>query len=85
MGLGPLASWANVVTDKWIFKYKLKANDFWTGTRIVGFYGVPLPLPPPPEVDYNETFNSVVKPATVVDPAHPQLVCLLNKSLYGLT
>jgi hypothetical protein len=61
MGLGPLASWANVVTDKWIFKHKLKANGFWTGTRIVGFYG------------------------TVVDPAHPQLVCWLNKSLYGLT
>jgi hypothetical protein len=75
-------------------------------------------------VDYDETFNPVVKPATVrtmltlavfrccpvhqpevknaflhdtlskmvycsqsigfVDPAHPQLVCRLNKSLYGL-
>jgi hypothetical protein len=53
---------ANVVTDKWIFKHKLKMDGsldrykarwvLWGFTQRLG-------------VDYDETFNPVVKPATV--------------------
>jgi hypothetical protein len=112
----------NVITGKWIFRHKLKADGslnrykarwvLWGFTQCLG-------------VDYDETFSPVVKPTTVwtvltlpiskgwpvhqldvknaflhgtlsktvycsqptgfVDPAHPQLVCRLNKSLYGLS
>jgi hypothetical protein len=112
---------ANVVTDKWIFKHKLKADnslDRYKARWVLWWFTQR------PGVDYDETFSPVVKPAAVqtvltlavsrgwpvhqldvknaflhgtlsktvycsqpvdfVDPAHPQLVCRLNKSLYGL-
>jgi hypothetical protein len=112
---------ANVVTDKWIFKHKLKADDSLDRYKA---RWVLRGLTQCPRVDYDETFSPVVKPATVhtvltlavsrgwpvhqldiknaflhgtlsetvycsqpagfVDPMHPQLVCWLNKSLYGL-
>jgi hypothetical protein len=52
----------NVVTNKWIFKHKFKADGTLEGykTRWVlrGFMQRP-------EVDYDETFSTVVKPAMV--------------------
>jgi hypothetical protein len=114
-------SGANVVTDKWIFKHKLKADGFLDRYKV---HWVLRGFTRRPGVDYDETFSPVVKPATVwtvlilavskgwpvyqldvkntflhgtlsetvycsqsigfVDPVHPQLVCRLNKSLYGL-
>jgi hypothetical protein len=58
----PRPSGANVVTGKWIFKQKLKANgslDRYKARWVLrGFTQRP-------RVDYDETFNPVVKPATV--------------------
>jgi hypothetical protein len=112
---------SNVITDKWIFKHKFNSDDSleWYKARWVlrGFTQRP-------DVDYDETFSPVVKPATVytvlslavshswtvhqldvknvflhdtlsetvycsqptefIDPAQPDRICLLNKSLYGL-
>jgi hypothetical protein len=119
--LVPWPPGANVVTGKWIFKHKLKADgslDRYKARWVLrGFTQRP-------GVDYDETFNPIVKSATVrtvltlavsrgwpvhqldvknaflhgtlsktvyysqptvfVDPAHSQLVCRLNKPLYGL-
>jgi hypothetical protein len=62
MGLGPRPPGANVTTDKWIFKHKLKADDsldhYNGGWVLRGFTQRP-------GVDYDETFSPVVKPATV--------------------
>jgi hypothetical protein len=53
---------ANVVTGKWIFKHKLKADGsldrYKTRWVLWGFTQRP-------RVDYDETFCPVVKPATV--------------------
>jgi hypothetical protein len=53
---------SNVVTDKWIFKHKFNFDDSleWYKARWVlhGFTQWP-------NVDYDETFSSVVKPTTV--------------------
>jgi hypothetical protein len=57
-----LTSWANVVTDKWIFKHKLKADgslDQYKARWVL------QGLTQCPEVDYTETFCPVVKLATV--------------------
>jgi hypothetical protein len=53
---------ANVITGKWIFKYKLKADGSFDGYKaccvLWGFTQRP-------RVDYDETFSPVIKPATV--------------------
>jgi hypothetical protein len=60
--LVPRPPGANVITDKWIFKHKLKADDSLDRYKarwvLQGFTQLP-------EVDYNETFNFVIKPTTV--------------------
>jgi hypothetical protein len=53
---------ANVVTDKWIFKHKLKANDSLDRYKA---RWVLREFTQHPEVDYDETFSPVVKSATV--------------------
>jgi hypothetical protein len=110
-----------VVTGKWIFKLKLHANGSLERYKVCY---VLRGFTQRPGVNYDETFNPVVKPATVqivltlalsrdwpvhlidvknaflhdtltetvyctqpvgfVDPTHPDMVCKLNKSLYGL-
>jgi hypothetical protein len=111
---------ANVVTDKWIFKYKLKRMALLTDTRLVGFSDGSLSAPEwitmrpsalssslspsglcwlwlslgvgpctsstsrtPSSTALSETVYCS-QPTSFVDPAHPQLVCRFNKSLYGL-
>jgi hypothetical protein len=53
---------SNVVTDKWIFKHKFNSDGFLERYKarwvLHGFTQRP-------GIDYDETFNSVVKPATV--------------------
>jgi hypothetical protein len=60
--LVPRPPGANVVTGKWIFKHKLKTDgslDRYKARWVLcGFTQCP-------GVDYDETFNPVVKPATV--------------------
>jgi hypothetical protein len=60
-----LVSWSrgsNVVTSKWVFTHKLRVDrsfDLCKARWVLrGFIQRP-------EVDYNETFSPVVKPATV--------------------
>jgi hypothetical protein len=52
----------NVVTDKWIFKHKFKADR--TLERYKAHW-VLRGFTQSPSVDYNETFNPVVKPMIV--------------------
>jgi hypothetical protein len=112
---------SNVVIGKWVFTHKFLFDGTFDHCKahwvIRGFTRCP-------RVDYNETFNPVVKPATVrtvlalapsrawpiqqldvkntffhdtlsetvfcsqltgfTNPAKPDLVCRLNKSIYGL-
>ena len=60
--LVPRPSKANVVTGKWIFRHKFKADgtlDRYKARWVLrGFTQRP-------GVDYDETFSSVIKPATV--------------------
>jgi hypothetical protein len=53
---------ANVITDKWIFKHKLKADgsldQYKARWDLQGFTQRP-------RVNYNETFSPVIKSATV--------------------
>jgi hypothetical protein len=112
---------SNVITGKWIFTQKLRADDSFDRSKA---RWVLKSFTQCPNVDYDETFNPVVKPATVrtvlsiavsrdwpiqklnvkhaflhgtlteivyciqptgfADPAHPDLLCRLKKSLYGL-
>jgi hypothetical protein len=119
--LVPRPSGANVVTDKWIFNHKLKANDSLDRYKTCWvIWGFTQRL----RVDYDETLSPIIKPATIrtmltlavsrgwpihqldventflhdtlsetvycsqpvgfIDLTHPQLVCRLNKSLYGM-
>jgi hypothetical protein len=119
--LVPRPQGSNVVTGKWVFTHKLRADrtlDRYKARWVLrGFTQRP-------DVDYDDTFSPVVKPATVrtvlatavsrdwpiqqldvknaflhdtlsetvfccqptgfTDPAHPNLLCRLHKSLYGL-
>ncbi|WVZ80009.1 hypothetical protein U9M48_027527 [Paspalum notatum var. saurae] len=105
--LVPRPPGCNVVTGKWIWTHKRRADgtlDRYKARWVLrGFTQRP-------GVDYDETFSPVVKPATVrtldvknaflhgtltetvycsqptgfVDPSLPEMVCRLNKSLYGL-
>jgi hypothetical protein len=119
--LVPRPQGSNVVTGKWVFTHKLRADgtlDRYKARWVLrGFTQCP-------GVDCDETFSPVVKPTTVrivlatavsrtwpiqqlnmkndfvhdslsetvfcyqptgfADPAHPNLVCRLHKSLYGL-
>jgi hypothetical protein len=60
--LVPRPPGANVITGKWIFKHKLKADsslDRYKARWVLrGFTQCP-------GVDYDETFSPIVKPATV--------------------
>lgn len=52
----------NVVTEKWIFLHKLKANGFLDRDKARwALRGITQR----PRVEYDETFNPIVKPATV--------------------
>jgi hypothetical protein len=87
-GTWELVSWprdSNVITGKWIFTHKLRADGSFNRYKarwvLRGFTQRP-------GVDYDETFSSVVKPATVrtvlsiaVSRDWP---IQLKKSLYGL-
>jgi hypothetical protein len=60
--LVPRPPGANVVTDKWIFKHKLKADgslDHYKARWVLRSFTQRL------GVDYDETFSPVVKSATV--------------------
>jgi hypothetical protein len=53
---------ANIITDKWIFKHKLKADgslDRYKTRWVLRSFTQCL------GVDYDETFNLIIKPATV--------------------
>lgn len=60
--LVPCPSGANVVIEKWIFKHKLKADGSLDRYKVrwilQGFTQCP-------GVDYDETFNPMVKPDTI--------------------
>jgi hypothetical protein len=53
---------ANVVTGKWIFKHKLKADGSLDRYKV---HSILQGFTPRLEVDYDEIFNPVVKPATI--------------------
>jgi hypothetical protein len=118
--LVPQPQGSNVVTGKWVFTHKFRADGTFSRYKarwvLWGFTQRPI-------VDYDETFSPVVKPVIVctvlvaafshnwliqqldvknvflhgtlietiyccqptgfADPAHPNLVCHLRKSLYG--
>ena len=62
MGLGARPLGANVVTGKWIFRYKFLADgslDRYTARWVLHGFTQRL------GVDYDETFSPVVKSATV--------------------
>jgi hypothetical protein len=53
---------ANVITDKWIFKHKLKADGSLDRYKVRWvLWGFTHCL----RVDYDETFHPIIKPATV--------------------
>jgi hypothetical protein len=58
----PRAPGANVVTGKWIFKHKLKADDSLDRYKA---RCVLRGSTQRPGVDYDETFSPIVKPTTV--------------------
>jgi hypothetical protein len=59
--LVPCPRGANVVTDKWIFKHKFKADGTLERYKARWvFHGFTQP-----GIDYDETFNPVVRPATI--------------------
>jgi hypothetical protein len=118
--LVPQPQGSNVVTGKWVFTHKFRADGTFGRYKarwvLWGFTQRPI-------VDYDETFSPVVKPVIVctvlsvafshnwliqqldvknvflhgtltetvycyqpmgfADPAHPNLICHLRKSLYG--
>jgi hypothetical protein len=60
--LVPQPSGANVVTDKWIFNHKLKANDSLDRYKTCWvIWGFTQRL----RVDYDETLSPIIKPATI--------------------
>jgi hypothetical protein len=56
--LVPLLQGSNVVTGKWVFTHKFRADGTFDRWVFRGFTQRP-------GVDFNETFSPVVKPATV--------------------
>jgi hypothetical protein len=60
--LVPLPQGSNVITDKWVFAHKFRADETFDRYKarwvLRGFTQRP-------RVNYNETFSPVVKPATV--------------------
>jgi hypothetical protein len=56
--LVPLPQGSNVVTSKWVFTHKFRADGTFDRWVFRGFTQRP-------GVDFNETFSPVVKPATV--------------------
>jgi hypothetical protein len=56
--LVPLPQGSNVVTGKWVFTHKFRADGTFDRWVFRGFTQRP-------GVDFNETFSPVVKPATV--------------------
>jgi hypothetical protein len=62
VGLVPRPPRANVITDKWIFKHKLKVDDSLDRYKA---HWVLRGFTQHPGVDYDETFNPIVKSATI--------------------
>lgn len=59
--LVPRLLWANVVSGKWIFKHKLRADgslEWYQATWVLHGFSQR------PEVNYDKTFSPVVKPTT---------------------
>nr|GEX27451.1 ribonuclease H-like domain-containing protein [Tanacetum cinerariifolium] len=90
--LVPRPTDANLVRSMWLFKHKFHVDGTLSRykARLVA-NGSSQQL----RVDFDETFSSVVKPATIrtvlslaptgfVDSRYPNHVCLLQRSLYGL-
>jgi hypothetical protein len=72
--LVPRPSGDNIVTDKWIFKHKLKADGSLDRYKLKNAF-------------LDGTLSEMIyysQPTGFVVLAHPQLVCQLNKSLYSL-
>jgi hypothetical protein len=85
MGHGSSGPRANVINGKWIFKHKLKADGSldWYKTHWV-LWG----FTQHPGVDYDETFSTVIKAATVqtvltfaVSRGWPMLRCPYSPSV----
>jgi hypothetical protein len=53
---------ANIITDKWIFKHKLKVDGSLDRYKA---HWVIRGLIQRPGVDYDETFSPVIKPTTI--------------------
>jgi hypothetical protein len=72
--LVPRLSGTNVVTRKWIFKQKLKADGSLDRYKA---HWVLRGFTQHPEVDYDKTFNPMVKPGTI----HTILTLALSQAL----